>query len=218
MKKLISFLVIGLFVATIVACSSPEESAYQIMEDAASKEADFEKQQEPMNKLESNEKALFDQIMELGMKEFEQIQKLADKALTNLDEREKLMKKEKEALEKSKEEFQKAKAELDKINDEKLKKEAQQLEDIMNDRFNAYDALHSAYLKGLSEDRKIYELVKDEELSMDSLQEQVEASNKAYEEVKEANGTFNEKTEEFNKKKLEFYKKAGFKITSDNKE
>lgn len=218
MKKLITFLAIGILAVTVAACSSPEETVFQVMEDAASQENAFEKQQKPMNKLESDEKALFDEIMELGMKEFDQIQKLADEALVNLDERRKLIDKEKEALEKSKEEFQKAKTELDKIKDGELKKEAQKLADLMDERYSAYDTLYSAYLTGLSEDKKIYELMKDEELSMEKLEKQIEASNNAYEKVQEANNTFNEKTEGFNEKKLEFYNKAGFNITNDNKD
>ncbi|KRG10910.1 YkyA family protein [Lederbergia galactosidilytica] len=218
MKKLITFLAIGLLATMVAACSSPEENVYQIMEDAAAQENAFEKQQKPMNKLESEEKALFDEIMELGMKEFDQIQKLSNEALTNLDERENLIKKEKEALGKSKEEFKKAKAELDKIKDGELKEEAQQLATLMDDRYSAYDTLYSAYLTGLSEDKKIYELMKDEELSMEKLEEQIETSNNAYEKVRDANDTFNEKTEEFNEKKLDFYNKAGFKITTDSED
>ncbi|MBO0994487.1 YkyA family protein [Bacillus sp. SD088] len=218
MKKLITFLAIGLVVAMVAACSSAEENVYKIIEDAASEENAFEKQQKPMNKLESDEKALFDEIMELGMKEFDQIQKLSDEALSNLDEREKLIKKESEALEKSKEEFQKAKTELDKIKDEKLKVDAQQLAEVMDARYSAYDTLNSAYLTGISEDKKIYELLKDEELSMEKLEEQIEISNSAYEKVREANDTFNDKTEEFNDKKLDFYNKAGFDITTDSED
>ncbi|GIN74185.1 hypothetical protein J14TS2_46600 [Bacillus sp. J14TS2] len=218
MKKLITFLAIGLVAAMVAACSSAEENVYKIIEDAASEENAFEKQQKPMNKLESDEKALFDEIMELGMKEFDQIQKLSDEALSNLDEREKLIKKESEALEKSKEEFQKAKTELDKIKDEKLKADAQQLAEVMDARYSAYDTLNSAYLTGISEDKKIYELLKDEELSMEKLEEQIEISNSAYEKVREANDTFNDKTEEFNEKKLDFYDKAGFDITTDSEE
>lgn len=218
MKKLITFLAIGLVAVMVAACSSPEENVYQIIEDAASEENAFVKQQKPMNKLESDEKALFDEIMELGMKEFDQIQKLSDEALSNLDEREKLIKKESETLENSKEEFQKAKTELDKIKDEKLKEDAEQLAELMDARYSAYDTLFSAYLTGIAEDKKIYELMKDEELSMEKLEEQIEISNSAYEKVREANDTFNDKTEEFNEKKLDFYNKAGFNITTDSED
>ncbi|WP_062105262.1 YkyA family protein [Bacillus niameyensis] len=218
MKKQIYGLLMIILIMMMTACSSPEDNIYQIIEETAVKEVDFEKQQEPMKELEIKEKELFDQIMELGMKELDEIQQLADDALANLDEREKLLTKEQEAINQSKEEFEKASTEISKIKDDKLKNEALELDKLMKTRFNAYESLNEAYLNGLAEDRKIYDMVKKEDLKLEDLEKQIEASNKAYEAVLISNEEFNEATEKFNAAKLDFYKAAGFKISTSNEE
>ncbi|MBS4217902.1 YkyA family protein [Bacillus sp. FJAT-49711] len=216
MKKVHTIVFILLLSVILSACSSTEKNIYQTLEETAAKEADFEKQQEPLKKLEANEKELFDQIMDLGMKEFDQISKLADDALTNLDQREEHMKKEKQSLEESKKEFQLASEEFDKIKDEKLQKQADELQELMNNRYESYDKLFSSYMNGLAEDKKIYEMIKNEDLKIEDLQAQIEASNEAYESVFEANSQFNEQTKKFNEAKLKFYKDSGLNIETSN--
>ncbi|MBW8348691.1 YkyA family protein [Bacillus sp. IITD106] len=212
MKKLYTFVFVLLLSVFLSACSSNEDHIYQTLEATAAKETDFEKQQQPLTKLETNEKKLFDQILDLGMKDFEQISKLADDALANLKQREEHLKKEKESIEKAKEEFKLAAEEFNKIKDEKLKQKANELQEIMNTRYESYEKLYSAYMNGLAEDRKIYEMIKNEDLKLEDLQTQIEASNKAYENVVELNSQFNDQTEKFNKAKVKFYKDLGLKV------
>ncbi|MBS4198802.1 YkyA family protein [Bacillus sp. FJAT-49732] len=214
MKKLHTIIFIILLAVILSACSSAEENIYKALEATAAKEVGFEKQQEPLKKLETNEKEIFDQIMDLGMKEFEQISKLADDALANLDQREEHMKKEKDSIDESKKEFQLASEELGKLKDEKLKKQADELQGLMNKRYESYEKLFSSYMNGLQEDRKIYEIIKNEDLKLEDLEAQIEASNEAYDSVFEANKQFNEQTEKFNEAKLNFYKDAGLKVES----
>ncbi|MBS4193835.1 YkyA family protein [Lederbergia citri] len=214
MKKLHTIVFVLLISVFLSACSSNEDHIYQTLEATAAKEADFEKQQQPLSKLETNEKELFDQILDLGMKDFDQISKLADDALANLKQREEHLKKEKESIEKAKEEFKLATDEFNSIKDEKLKNQAHDLQEIMNTRYKSYEKLYSAYMNGLAEDRKIYEMIKNEDLKLEDLQTQIEASNKAYEDVVEMNSQFNDQTEKFNKSKLQFYKDLGIKVES----
>ncbi|MCR2820872.1 YkyA family protein [Lederbergia panacisoli] len=216
MRKVHTIVFILLLSVILSACSSTEKNIYQTLEETAAKEADFEKQQEPLKRLETNEKDIFDQIMDLGMKEFDQISKLADEALAILDQREEHMKKEKQSLEESKKEFQLASEEFDKIKDDKLKKQADELQELMNSRYESYDKLFSSYMNGLAEDRKIYEMIKNEDLKIEELQAQIEASNEAYDSVYEANNQFNEQTKKFNEAKLKFYKDSGLNIETNS--
>ena len=90
MKKLHIGVVFIIFAFVLSGCSpspSPEENIYQTMEETAVKEADFEKYQQPLTELEKKEKALFDEMMDFGMKDFEKISELADRALVNLDKK-----------------------------------------------------------------------------------------------------------------------------------
>lgn len=214
MKKLhtvVFFLTISII---ITGCSSAEKNIFQTIEATAMKEEQFEKQQEPIKKLETEEKALYDEIMDIGMNDIDHIVSLADEALANLNKREEYINKEKESLIASKKEFAKTADHIKKIKDEQLKEQAKQLDKIMNDRFDAYDQLYTAYLNGLTEDRKIYEMVKDQELTIDDLQNQIEQSNKVYETVYDLNKLFNEETEKFNQAKLKFYQDSGLEIES----
>ncbi|MBS4177276.1 YkyA family protein [Lederbergia citrea] len=212
MNKLHIFVMVFVFSFIISGCASPEESIYETVEATAVKEENFDKQQEPLAELEAAEKSLFDKIMALGMKEFDQITKLADEALVNLDKREEFMKKEKESLDASKEELNKATEEINKIKDNELKKQAEEMQQLMNNRYKTHEQLYSAYLSGLSEDRKIYQLIKDKNLKMEDLTDQIEKANQAYESVFELNSQFNEQTEKLNEAKIKFYKNAGINI------
>ncbi|MEK3887123.1 YkyA family protein [Bacillus sp. FSL K6-3431] len=212
MKKIIITTCMLIMAVIMSACSAPEENIYQTLEDTVGKESNFEQQQKPLTELEIAEKALFDEIMELGMKDFEKISQKADEGLANLDKREALLKKEKESIDASKETFSKISEEVSNLEEDNIKKEAENLQNVMKKRYESYDNLYSSYIEGIGEDRKTYEMIKDKELRMEDLQTQIETTNKVYENVFEANSQFNEQTEKFNKAKAKFYKEAGIKV------
>lgn len=214
-RLLISTFIFAIAVIASGCTSSPTESIYQTLEETAVKEKEFQLQQGPLADLEKAENELFDEILTLGMKEFDEISKLADEAMANLDEREKLLKKEKESLDASKEAFKKAEEEITKLKDEKLNKQASELQSLMKKRYESYEKLYNTYNKGIAEDRKIYEMIKDKELKMEDLQTQIDATNKAYENVFEANNEFNELTEKFNEAKVNFYKESGIQLEDE---
>jgi hypothetical protein len=211
-RKLFIGVIIFIFASVVAGCSSPKDNIYQTLEETAAKEKEFNNQQEPIAELETQENSLFDEIMTLGMKEFEETTKLADEALKNLDKREELMKKEKEALDAAKKEFTKFSGEIEKIKDEKLKAQATELQALMNKRYESHHQLFEAYSNGLNEDRKIYEMIKDEDLMLEDLELQIETTNAIYESVFEANTQFNQLTEEFNDAKIKFYEEFGINI------
>ncbi|HEY4552122.1 MAG TPA: YkyA family protein [Bacillaceae bacterium] len=201
----------------IAGCSSPEENIYSILEETAVKEKDFENQQKPLAGLEEQEKKLFDQIMALGMKDFEKINTLTDEALENLDKREELIDKEQAAIEASKKEFEKLDGSITKLKEEDLKKQAADLQDLMDKRFKSHDALYSSYKKGLEEDRKLYKLLQDKDLKLEQLESQIASSNKAYESIFKANKEFNELTALYNDAKTKFYQNSGINIENQQK-
>ena len=192
--------------------SSPEETIYTIFEETVEKEKDFKELQQPLVELEKKESAIYDQIMELGMKEFTEIKKLSDDALLNVDEREKLLLKEQATLNASQEEFEKTKENIEKIKEKELKKAANDLYILMKKRYQAHETLSGIYKEGLEADRRLYRLLKDEELEYDVLEAQIEVTNTLYAKLLEANNQFNQATEEFNEKKLAFYQLAGIQV------
>ncbi|MDY0396239.1 YkyA family protein [Virgibacillus halophilus] len=106
-KKYVMVIVFGIF-AVLAGCGqSAEEKIYNHLEETVSLEADFAKTQNEMTDLESQENKIYDEIMELGMDEFKQIQKLSADAEKNIDKRTEKLGIEQESVENAKEEFKK---------------------------------------------------------------------------------------------------------------
>ncbi|GAE28028.1 lipoprotein [Halalkalibacter wakoensis JCM 9140] len=90
---------------------NPAESVYHQLEAAVELEIPFEQQQAPLQKAELRENELFEQIIGLGMDEYEEIETLANEALESAQAREAMLQLEKESIEESFEQFQKVKKE-----------------------------------------------------------------------------------------------------------
>ncbi|WP_440706529.1 YkyA family protein [Heyndrickxia oleronia] len=206
---LLLVLILGLLTGCKVV---PEEKIYDIMEQTVVKEKDFEKQQKPLTELESKEKKIFEEIMDLGMKDMEQMAKLANLALDNLKERKEKMELEQKSVIASKKEFSKIEDPIEKIESKQLKKEAQDLFQLMEKRYAFHDRLYEAYNKGIETNIQLYKLLMKKDVSMDDLENQIEITNKAYSEVLKMNEQFNEQTKKFNNEKKKFYKLAKINI------
>ncbi|WP_421384356.1 YkyA family protein [Bacillus salacetis] len=195
--------------------STPQEMVYNTLEDTVQKEEKLKETQEPLTKLEEEEQKLFDQAIGLSMKEIDEIRKIADQALDNISEREDLIKEEVAAMEDAEEAFQAAESSIEEIEDESLKKEAEELANLMNDRFDAHSSMADSYLKSLASDRELYEILKKEDLTMEELQAQIEKINENYKSTMEFNQTYNQLTEEVNASKLSFYEKAEIDVNAE---
>lgn len=209
-----------LFVMTlalaVAGCSnkSPEEKSYDLLEELVSIEKGYEEQHEPLQKLEAEDNEIYGQIIELGMKEMDEIISLSNDAIDGIKKREELMIQEKESINQSRERFSEFDEIIEEISDEKAKEEASQLQDIMEKRYEGYDKLYDLYLSSLAEEQKLYELFKDESATEDQLKTQIEQVNKAYTALAEANDQYNELTENYNNKKISFYDLAGIEVES----
>ncbi|WP_180954519.1 YkyA family protein [Bacillus sp. V5-8f] len=205
----------------ITGCSeSPEEQIHTVLEQAVEKERGFEEQQAPITASEKKEKQLYEQIIGLSMKDFDQIVKLSDDALNSIEEREKLIEKEHKSITESEEAFMKVKDHIKNIEDKELKQRASELESTMEKRYAAHHDLYKSYKESLALDKELYGLFKQKDLKMDRLQEQINKINESYEKVLAANKTFNQETERYNKEKEAFYKSADIKVkesSSDKK-
>ncbi len=147
MKKLKVILVLTVITFLIAACQqdpSPEEKMYDHLEKTVELEDEFVAQQEPMTSLEEQEKKIYDQIIELGTSEMDQIQSLADDAIELINERRELLDSEKESIQAAQEEFAKVEALIDEIEGEETKEKAEQLNSTMKNRYEVYDKLYEA--------------------------------------------------------------------------
>lgn len=188
------------------------EKMYEVMEKVVLAETTFEDQQSPLVMAEKKEKQLYDKIISLGMKEYEQIVKLADEALLLVDERRTLMASETESMEKSEAQFEKLLPYVEKLEEPTLKKDAKKLYDVMIKRYRLHEDLQLSYSQALQLDQELYQMFKRKDLIMEELENQINQINEVYEKIYEINEQFNLNTKEYNDLKLAFYQKAGFKI------
>ncbi|WP_042455994.1 YkyA family protein [Neobacillus dielmonensis] len=206
-------IIISLFILFLsTGCAkkqTPEEEMYTILENVAAKEKTFEEQQKPLTKLEKHEKTLYDQIISLGMKEYDQITKQSDEAITSANKRSELFKKETKSMKDSEQAFKKVKSVKKRIDEPKLRKSADQLYDTMTIRYQAHDSLTNFYMAALKNDIQLYKMFQNKDISAIQLEEQVKKVNLSYEQVYAANDKFNNLTKDYNTQKLSFYKQAG---------
>ncbi|MDF2039529.1 YkyA family protein [Cytobacillus oceanisediminis] len=215
-SRLLLVFIIGAFILTgCMNSPDPEEKMYDVLENVVAKEKDFEKQQEPLVKLEKREKELYDKIINLGMKDFEEIKKLSDEASSIVEQRVTHMEKEQESIQASKKEFESLSPIIEEIEDQKLKDKAKELYEIMMDRYKIHDTLYEDYSKATQLDKELYAMFKKEDLTLEQLEDQVSKINDMYEKILVSNKQFNEKTKEYNEAKLDFYKEAGLEINTE---
>lgn len=207
------------FVVFLSGCfkqPAPSEQMYTVLEKVVKAEKGFEEQQNPLVEAESKEEGIYNQIISLGMKQYDQIVKLSDEALKLIAKRKSLMEKETESMKASEEQFKAVKEIAKGLEDEKLKGQANELYAIMEKRYRSHDELYKSYKQGLQYDEKLYNLMKDKNVSLDELEQQINLLNDSYKQILSRNNTFNDLTKQYNSKKMEFYQTAGLK-TSETK-
>ncbi|WP_223700394.1 YkyA family protein [Sutcliffiella deserti] len=216
-KSIVSFAFASTLLLTgCINGESPEKEIFETLEDVVSLEESFEAQQEPLLKLEKEEQEIYEEIMSLGMKEFEQIVKLSEEGLALIEQRQEAMEIEKESIESSREKFEEVKTSIELLEDEELKTEAQSLYQLMEKRYEAYMILFNQYKESIELDKELYTLFQKEDLTLEQLQLQISKINEMYDKIKESNQTFNEYTEQYNEAKFTFYKNAGLDVEYNN--
>ncbi|MBG9450118.1 lipoprotein [Cytobacillus firmus] len=213
-RLLLVFIIIAIFLSGCMNKPKPEEKVYDVLENVVEKEKDFEKQQEPLVRLEKREKELYDKIINLGMKDFEEIKKLSDEASSIVDQRKNHMEKEQKSIQASKKEFESLSPIIEEIESQKLRDKAKKLHEIMMGRYKIHDTLYEDYSKALKLDKELYAMFKKEDLTLEQLETQISEINEMYEKILSSNKHFNEKTKEYNEAKLDFYREAGLEINT----
>jgi hypothetical protein len=209
---LVSLLISGCF-----GQKSAEEKMYEVLENVVAAEKGFENQQDPIVELEKKEKEIYKTIISLGMKEYEQITKLSDEAIEIVAKRKDHMDKEQKSMEASEKEFANIEPIIEKLDDPELQKQAEELSEVMNDRYEIHQKLYDYYLEGLQYDTELYKMFKEKETSIEQLEKKVTLINETYDKVLKANDLFNQLTKKYNETKMSFYKQAGLNVGT-NKE
>jgi len=213
-KKIYQMSLFFIFAVVLSGCQqqNPFENIYKVLEKAVAAEQTFAAQQEPIVLLEKEEKQIYERITAIGMKDKEQVAILADKAAEMADQRKNHMDLETKSLLASEEEFQSLPSLIKEVKDPKIKEIAQELYQIMMERYDIHDDISKRYNEALQLDKELYSMLKEENVQFEQLEEQIGKINKAYELVLEVNKKFNDKTKEYNEKKLSLYRESGLDI------
>ncbi|QDI90653.1 hypothetical protein EPH95_05225 [Salicibibacter halophilus] len=210
MNAKVKAVVSGFMLLALAACGvTPEQTVQAHLEEAVNLEETFVKQQEPIIAAEEAERERFEEMIELGLSEMDEIETLAEEAAAFVDEREERMDTERESLTQAYNEVGEGAVYVQEIDDEKIQAMAAAVIGVMEQRYEAHGALYEAYMDGVQLDRELYEMLMDEDLAYEDLEAHVDAINDTYETVGHHKETFNEFTSTFNKKKEEFYQTAG---------
>ncbi|RVT67234.1 hypothetical protein EM808_01775 [Niallia taxi] len=223
-KRLAAAVLIILIITSLSACKGSESSGekmHEKLEDVVELESEFEKQQDPLVKLEKNEQEIYAKIISLGLEKMDEIKTLSDEALASVAKRKEYMDKEEESIQESKEAFEKVKPimeDMDGKNEKELKKQAEKLYDVMMDRYEVHDKLYANYTTGLKYDKELYEMFKNKDVKIDALEEQIQKINEVYQKVLDNNEEFNKLTKQYNDLKIDFYEKAGMEVKVEDKQ
>lgn len=206
------FLCILMIISGCANRATPVEKMYAILENVVESEKVFEAQQDPLVDLERKEKELYEKIISLGLKEYNEISRLSDEASQIVDQREDHMAKEEESIKASEKEFKTIEPLLEEIKDPELIEISQKLYNIMLERYSIHEELYNNYAAAIDLDKQLYAMFKQKDLQINDLEDQIIKINEAYGKIIEENKKFNEKTKQYNELKLSFYNESGLNV------
>ncbi|MGM2818882.1 YkyA family protein [Bacillus cereus group sp. Bce001] len=204
----------ALSVGLLTGCfgEKPEESLYTAFETAATQEKSLVDEAKKLEKLEKEGQELYSQILQEGKDHNDAVMKKIEQATANVDDREKVLKNEKEMLEKAQKETKSVQGNIEKLEDKKLQKQAKAVEESYKNRYDAFQKMNENYTKALATEKELYEKLKVKETKLKEIGEKVKAVNELTVEAQKSKEQFNNFTKEYNDSKLAFYKDAEIKI------
>ncbi|MEH7153009.1 YkyA family protein [Bacillus thuringiensis] len=207
---LVGILSVGLLVGCLDA--QPEQELYVDFENAANQEKTLFDNTKTLEQLETRSQELYNQIMQEGKEHNEAVIPKIEQAILNVDEREKLLKLEKDVLEKSQKKVASVRDYINKIEDKKLQTQAKRVEESYRNRYEAFQKMNEKYTKSFKVEKELYGKLKDKEIKLKEINETVTSVNMLNEEILKEKEKFNQYTKDYNEGKLTFYKAAKIKI------
>ncbi len=207
---LIGILSIGFLSGCLGA--KPEDQLYVAFENAANQEKALFDNVKTFEQLETKEQELYNQIIQEGKEQNEGVIQKIEQAIATVNEREKLLKDEKDVLEKAQKETASVHSYIDKIEDKKLKNQAEKVEEVYKNRYEVFQKINNSYKEELIAEKELYEKLKGKETKLKEIGEKVKTINILNEETLKEKEKFNQYTKGYNEGKLKFYEDAKIKI------
>ncbi|PHE27759.1 hypothetical protein COF51_29095 [Bacillus pseudomycoides] len=195
----------------------PEANLYVAFENAAKQEKTMYEDTKKLAELEKQGQELYTQITLEGKENNQVVKEKLDQAVTNINDREKVLEKEKATLENAQNEVKSADKYIKKLEDKKLQEQAEKVQDMYKNRAESFKKLQDDYKNSLQLEQELYKMLQAKEEKLKSIQEKVKMLNQSYEQILSNKDRFNTYTNEYNQKKLAFYKQANIKINEVQK-
>lgn len=208
MKKIgIPFLfLIGLIVITGCAeTNSIEDDIHERLTAAVEAEKGVDELQVSLNEHSSNEKILYDEMIELPLADQDKLSDIVSKAEVELKASEDIITEIQTKLVASKQyvdQLGKMESELDSEEKQTLFKE---LDEKMNERLHNLLTYYDTYLMTIESSQTLYQLFLKEGFQTTNVYELIEEVNDLYDELSDVNEQINASTQEVNKLKTKFY-------------
>lgn len=202
---------LGLTIASsllLSACTFGESTDTQlsnVLSEVYEKEEGYRDAQEELSELETHEQETFNSVMELTQKDKEKVTTLANELENSVSKRKTLLEQEIESMEDAQASLAAFEELLNDTKDEEVKSLLVELEEALNNRFDAHDLVTEEYIKLAELQQTLYGLLPNEETKQIELQEQVDLVNSQNEKVQSAIQAFNDSTQEVNRIKETIY-------------
>ncbi|PEO53575.1 hypothetical protein COI41_31065 [Bacillus toyonensis] len=192
--------------------AKPEEKLYEAFESATTKEITLSVNTNKLATLEEQGLELYNQITLEGKENNQVVKEKIDQAVTNIHDRKKVLEKEKATLENAQNEVKSVDKYIKRLEDKKLQEQAEKVQDMYKKRAESFKKLHDDYGKSLQLEQELYNMLQTKDEKLKSIHEKVKMLNQSYEQILSNKDRFNTYTNEYNQKKLAFYKQANIKI------
>ncbi|PLT28033.1 hypothetical protein CUU66_20820 [Peribacillus deserti] len=198
--RLIKCLLLFAILIALQGCTgkTQEDKIIQTLDKAAAAEKNFNNLQFQLMELENKEKQLYDRMINTNMQEYDSIVNLSNKAITNIQSRNKKLNQENKVMSQSREVFYEIKKPLGEM---KEKRNVQLIYTIMLNRYKAHDKLVEYYRESIQEDLVLYDMFKQKKLEFEELETQIDQINQLYDKVRTENDRFNKLTDRYNKER-----------------
>lgn len=212
-------LITALSVTLLSGClgQKPEANLYVAFENAAKQEKTMYEDTKKLAELEKQGQELYTQITLEGKENNQVVKEKLDQAVTNINDREKVLEKEKATLENAQNEVKSVDKYIKKLEDKKLQEQAEKVQDMYKNRAKSFKKLHDDYKNSLQLEQELYKMLQAKDEKLKSIEEKVKTVNQSYEQIHSNQDSFNTYTKEYNQNKLAFYKQANINIKEGKK-
>lgn len=199
MKRVwLAVIISGLLLLSACSGSGIREDLDQVLNDTFEAEKEYRAVQDDLEEREKAEQQLFEEIMALTQEQQDQVAEQAQEALDSADERLKFLQTEKESMQSAEEKFAEIDGVIDAAEEESVKTDLEALKAEMLERFEAHNRFAKAYEELIVYQKELYEMLKNEESTLQMLQEKAAEVNEQNEQVQLAVTEFNELTQQVN--------------------